>query len=384
MKTNIALARRVILAGLPAFACLLTGLLPGTSRAWGQVRIKDLTSLAGEHANQLVGLGLVTGLAGTGGQSTSTKRLAINLLDRLGVRADPVLRAQIANAKENTDNLSVVVVTATLPPHAQPGQQIDAIVSTFDDAESLQGGQLIFTPLSGADGEVYAIAAGSVSIGGFSFSGEAATVAKNHATAGKVPNGATVERGVCTQVLEGNQFRLLLKSPDYETARRIAAAIDQHHPGATAVIDPATVGVRVPLEWLTRPHEFIASVGSLPIQPDAIARVVVNERTGTVVVGEHVRLSQVLITHANLVVSTTEIPQVSQPLPFSEGTTEVVPRTRVDVVEEGTPVNVIEATATVGDLARALNALGVTPRDLSAIFQQLKESGALHADLVFN
>lgn len=368
----------------PRLSVALLFLLACATSATAQVRIKDITTLGGEHPNQLVGLGLVTGLAGTGGANVTTRQFALNLLERMGLRADPVLRAQIANASEKTNSLSVVMVSATLPPHAQPSQRIDVLVSTFDDAKSLLGGNLLFTPLSGPDGQVYAIASGPVSVGGFNFAGQAASVSKNHTTTGRIPNGAVVEEAVRTQVVCDGVVKFLLTHPDYETARRIADAVDKLSPMSAVLTDPATVSVRVPPEWMVRPHDFIAQVGNLPVMPDAIARVVINERTGTVIVGDHVRLSRVLITHANLIVSTAETPEVSQPAPFSQGQTAVVPRTTMEVTEDGSAVNLVEPNATVGDLAKALNVLGVSPRDLSSIFQQLKEAGALHAELEFN
>ncbi|MCA8998439.1 MAG: flagellar basal body P-ring protein FlgI, partial [Planctomycetaceae bacterium] len=348
------------------------------------VRVQDITTVEGVRKNQLVGMGLVTGLNGTGSKSPVTRRFAMNMLQRFGVRSDPDLRARIENdAAQKTDNISVVTVTADLLSFAKPGSQIDVLVSTFDDAESLQGGQLIMTPLYGADGQVYAVASGPLSIGGFSFGGQAASVQKNHPTTARIPNGATVELELGSCIGFDGRIRLILNTPSYETARRISEAINDVYPLAAMVMDPATVDVAVPVTILNGIPDFIAHVGNLTVIPDVPARVVINERTGTVIVGENVKLSQVLITHANLAVSTSESPLVSQPAPFSEGVTTVVPRTDVLVEEEDARVSVVEETTTVGDLAIALNSLGVTPRDLSSIFQQLKESGALHADLEF-
>ena len=348
------------------------------------VRIGDLTTVNGVRKNQLTGMGLVTGLNGTGGQSPVTRRFALNMLQRFGVRSDPALRARIeTDTAQRTDNISVVTVTAELDAFDKPGTQIDVLVSTFDDAESLQGGQLIMTPLFGADGEVYAVASGAISIGGFSFGGTAAKVQKNHPTTGRIPNGAIVELETCHTIGQNGRVQLNLNSPSYETARRMAVEINKKYPQSAIPIDAATVDVIVPFAMQPAVSEFIAHVGSLTIVPDVPARVVINERTGTVIVGEHVQLSRVLITHANLAVSTVESPQVAQPAPFSQGETVTVPRTEVFVEEETTPLSVIESTTTVGELAQALNALGVAPRDLSSIFQQLKESGCLHAELEF-
>lgn len=350
----------------------------------GEVRIQDITTVQGVRNNQIVGMGLVTGLNGTGGRSPVTRRFALNMLQRFGVRSDPILRALIENdTKQRTDNISVVTVTADLSSLDRTGTRIDVLVSTFDDAKSLQGGQLIMTPLFGSDGEVYAVASGPLSIGGFSFSGQAASVQKNHPTTARIPNGATVELEVGHNIGQHGQVRLLLLDPSFETSRRIASAINESLPLTAQSIDASTVELFLPIEFHGAVSEFLAQVGNLTVTPDVPARVVINERTGTVIIGENVRLSKVLITHANLSVSTAESPVVSQPAPFSDGETTVVPRTDIIVEEDDAAVSLVEDFATVGDLAQALNALGVTPRDLSSIFQQLKESGSLHAELEF-
>lgn len=364
-------------------ACALLLIQCAALAAGTEVRIKDITDVEGDRINQLTGMGLVTGLNGTGGKSPVTRQFALNLLQRFGQRYDPVLRANLrSDAKDRTDNLSVVTVTANLPPGRLPGDTIDVIVSSFDDAKSLLGGTLIMTPLFGVDGEVYALASGPLSSGGFSFDGQAASVQKNHPTAARIPNGATVEMETRSTLGAGGHVRLMLKYPDYETARRIAEAINVEYPVTAAQWGETGVDILIPEDYLRDVAAFIGLIGELMVVPDTRAIVVINERTGTVVIGENVKLSRVLITHANLAIMTSETPQVSQPLPFSDGETQVVPRTQVDVVEEeGLPITMINEQATVGDLAQALNALGVTPRDLSAIFQMLKESGALHADL---
>ncbi len=349
-----------------------------------EVRIRDITEVEGVRTNQLVGLGLVTGLNGTGGKSPITRQLAMNLIQRFGLRVDPEIRARLRNdTSEKTDNLSVVTVTADLPAFARNGQTIDVLVSTFDDAKNLAGGQLIMTSMKAVDGEVYAVASGAISTGGFAFSGDAAGAQKNHPTTGRIPNGATIERETCTPIGQNGVVRMLLRQSDFETARRIALAINTEYPAVARAIDSATIEIHVPALNADDVPAFIGRVGNLKVIPDRPARVVINERTGTVIIGENVRLARVLITHANLSIMTAETPEVSQPNPFSQGETAVVPRTQMDVIEEKAFVNQIERQATVGDLATALNALGVTPRDLSSIFQQLKESGALHAELLF-
>ena len=371
----------------PTTALLLTACLSTLAAVRGvasEVRIKDITDVGGVRPNQLTGMGLVVGLNGTGGKTAATRRFAVNLLQRFGQRTDPTVRALLENNTQmKTDSMSVVVVTAELPAFARAGSRIDVVVSTFDDASNLQGGVLILTPLLGADGRTYAVASGPISTGGFSFEGQAGSVQKNHPTTGRIPNGAIVEEETCTPLGEGGLLTLQLREPDFETARRLAESINRQLPTAARVIDASVVAIRVPHEYQADVPGLIGALGSLTVQPDVVARVVINERTGTVIVGDNVRLSRVLITHANLAVMTAEAPQVSQPAPFSDGETTVVPRTEINVQEEQSRVNLVDTIVTVGDLAQALNALGVSPRDLSAIFQQLKESGALHAELEF-
>lgn len=359
---------------------LLASIFTSVQPAQADVRIKDITTIEGVRTNKLTGMGLVTGLDGTGGRSPVTREFALNMLQRFGLRADPLQRLAIRNdARQRTDNLSVVTVTAELPIFAKRGSQIGVMVSAFDDAESLQGGVLINTPLFGVDNQVYALASGPVSVGGFSFEGQAASVQKNHPTTGR--SQAVVEQEVPFVYGQLDCIHLLIRQPDFETARRISDAINHVISGSAITLDAGTVKVQVPPSRRFDPAGFTAMVQSLRVDPDIDAKVIVNERTGTVVVGENVRLAKVAITHANLSVVTGESPEVAQPAPFSRGRTTVVPRTELDVVEEKEPITVLDEPATVGDLARALNALGVTPRDLSAIFQMLRESGALHAEL---
>ncbi|SFI36428.1 flagellar P-ring protein precursor FlgI [Planctomicrobium piriforme] len=354
----------------------------GSARA--EVRIKDITEIEGVRVNQLVGMGLVTGLIGTGSKSPVTRQYAINFMQRMGMRVDPSVRLQLqTDTTQKTNNLSVVTVTADLPAFARRGSRIDVLVSTFDDAASLEGGQLIMTPLFAANGQVYAVASGPVSTGGFSFGGQAATVQKNFPTTGRISEGATIEEETQTPLGVDGTFRLLLGQPDFETARRIANAINEEEPGIATCLDSTAVNVCVPPRYRGNTAEFAGLIGALHVVPDGPARVVINERTGTVIIGENVKISKVLITHANLAITTTEAPQVSQPAPFSEGETVVVPRTNIGVEEQQKQISYIDETVTLGELAQALNSLGVTPRDLSSILQQLKECGALHAELEF-
>lgn len=370
--------------GWISIVLLAAGLLAGlcAPSVAGEVRIKDITDVVGVRSNPLTGMGLVVGLNGTGGANPATRRFAQNMLQRFGLRADPDARAQIeTDTRQRTNNLSVVVVTADLPAFAREGSKIDVIVSAFDDATSLQGGTLIMTPLVGADGAVYAVGSGPISIGGFSFSGQGASVVKNHPTVGRIPNGAIVERELPDCVGKGGIVQFQLKTPDFETARRISEQMMLRSPVTARVIDPTVVEVSLPPDLREDIPGVIGLLGGLTVVPDVPARVVINERTGTVIVGGNVRVSSVLITHANLAVMTTEAPAVSQPAPFSQGETTVVPRTQLDVLEQRAAVTVVPDSVTVGDLAQVLNSLGVAPRDLSSIFQQLKESGALHAEL---
>lgn len=346
-----------------------------------QVLIKNLTDLAGDRTNVLTGIGFVAGLNGTGGNTPLTRDTLLNFTQRFGLRADPVLRALArTDTQLRTDNVSVVVVTADLRVTDRPGQTIDVTVAALDDATSLQGGTLIMTPLFGADQQVYAVASGTVSIGGFSFSGDAGSVVKNHPTKGL--SQARVEMRVPPGRDSETSFCLLLRDADPTTAIRIADAINSIAAGVANATDAAVVDVKIPAKYWQDRQRFISMTQLLAVEAEPKARVVINESTGTIIVGSTVKLSPVALAHANLSIVTGESPEVSQPLPQSRGETVVVPRTEISVEEEKSPVSVIGANATVGDLAQALNALGVTPRDLGAIFVQLRAAGALHAELV--
>lgn len=370
---------------LNTLVALLLASLAGTQASAAEIRIKDITTIQGVRINKLTGFGLVTGLNGTGGKSPITRQFAQNILQRFGIRSDGDQRLTVRDdAKQKTDNLSVVTVTAEVPPFAKRGSRIDVTVSAFDDASSLQGGTLLLTPLFGLDNEVYAIGSGAISIGGFSFNGDAARITKNHPTVGRIPNGAIIEEEIETSIGEDGRVRLLLHQADYETASRTTAVIRARGQVDAFVIDAGTIELKLSPKQQLNMAATIGQVRNLKVRPDNKARVVINERTGTVIIGENVRLATVAITHANLAVINTENPQVSQPNPFNQsGETTVTPQTTIDVVEENAPINVFDESATVGDVAAALNALGVAPRDLSSIFQQLKESGALHAELEF-
>jgi flagellar P-ring protein precursor FlgI len=349
-----------------------------TPPAWARVRIKDITNLDGARSNQLYGFGLVVGLAGTGSRSLFTQQVAVDMLQKLSVTAKIFNQTPADNVIRST-NVSAVMVTAEIGPFNRLGSKLDVIVSSMDDSSSLQGGTLILTPLRGADGEVYAVAQGPLTIGGFFVQGQATTVQRNHPTVGRIIGGALVEKEALGEVVCKGKCRFLLKDPDLNTARLIAKAMNELSPGCAHPHDAGAVLVCIPPAHLGNPVAFLSELGLQEIRPDTTARVVINERTGTVVVGSEVKLATTAIAHGNLTIVVTETPVVSQPAPFAGGVTAVVPRTTIGVSEQRNQLNVVPRSVTVAELARALNALGVSPRDLIAIFQALKQSGALHA-----
>jgi len=341
-------------------------------------RIKDIAALDGVRDNQLIGYGLVVGLNGSG-DSDQTKfpvQTLVNLLERSGVttrRLDITVK-----------NLAAVMVTASLPPFAKQGTKIDVLVSSMGDAKSLAGGTLLMTPLKGADGQVYAVAQGAVSTSSFSYSGQAASAQKNHPTAGRVPEGALVERELPNTLADRSQLRLNLHQPDFTTASRLAAAINAKFQAPVAVCsDPGSVNITLPGRFQGNTVEFAAVMENLEVQPDTPAKVILNERTGTIVMGNSVRISTVAVAHGNLTLTIKETPKVSQPAPFSErGRTVVVPRTSISVDEEkGGGLVVLKEGVSLGDVVKALNAIGVTPRDLIGIMQAIKAAGALQGEL---
>ena len=339
-------------------------------------RIKDITSIKGVRPNQLIGYGLVIGLDGTGdgNRSAFTKQSIVTMLERMGMTID-------AN-EIRIENVAAVMVTAELPPYARAGNRIDVLVSSIGDASNLQGGTLLLTPLKAVDGVVHAVAQGPVSTGGFAASGGGADVQKNFPTVGRVANGAMIEKEIETDFIADGSFSLNLLEPDFTTASRIAQTINAAFPDAIAVTpNPGTIDVRVPQAYEQRIVELVMQVESLVVTPDNTAKVVINERTGTVVMGENVRIGTIAIAHGNLSVQIKESPKVSQPLPFSDGRTVVTPDTSLTVEEENGRLYVVEAGVNIGEVVRALNALGVTPRDLIAILQAIKAAGALPAVL---
>ena len=340
------------------------------------VRLKDIARIQGARDNQLVGYGIVVGLNGTGDTSEVVSDIIKNFLERMEL----TINADDLDAK----NVAIVTVTATLPAFARPGMRVDCLVSSLADAKSLQGGVLLQTPLLGADHVVYAVAQGPISIGGFAAGGAAASIQKGHPTVGQIPNGALIERTVPVTLTRENTLTVCLREPDFTTAARMARAINETFPGTARPLDGGTIRVNIPPEFRGQDRlvDFIASLEAVPVRPDAPARVIINERTGTIVSGSHVRIAQVAIAHGSLVFITKESAVVSQPAPFSRGQTTVVPDTGLEVREPQPHIAVIEDTLTVGDVARALNALGVKPNDIVAIFQAIKRAGALPAELI--
>ncbi len=342
-------------------------------------RIKDIVDIEGVRENALVGYGLVVGLNGTGdglNNAPFTKQSLTAMLERLGVN--------IKGENLNTANVAAVMVTATLPPFTNQGAKIDVAVSALGDSESLQGGTLLVTPLMGADGEVYAVAQGPVTISGFSIAGEAASFIKNIPTSGRIPEGAIVEREINFDLADYNSVRLALKNPDFTTSRRIARAINGFMSNNTAKAEnSSSVRLTVPSGFKGTIVDLITDIEQLPIQPDQVAKVVIDERSGVIVMGADVTVSTVAIAQGNLTIKITETPQVSQPNPFAaQGETVVVPRTDIEVNQgDDVKLGILDTGVTLQDLVTGLNRLGVSPRDTITILQAIKAAGALQAEI---
>ncbi len=338
-------------------------------------RLKDLVAVEGVRENQLIGYGVVVGLAGKGDsqQTVFSNQSLTNILERMGIAVSPTaIRVK---------NTAAVMVTATLPPFAQPGMRIDTTVAAVGDASTLQGGILLMTSLRGADGQVYAVAQGPVVTGGFVAGRGGATQTVNHPTVGRAPSGATVER-VAPSVAPKSVVKLQVLQADFTTSTRIVDAINQKFKaGAAHAENPGLVAVAIPPEFAARTIEFIADLEKLVVEADRPARVVINERTGTVVMGKDVRIAPVAIMHGNLNVEIQTNLAVSQPDALSTGTTEVMPQTTTTVKEEKARNVVLKQGATVEELVRAMAAIGSTPRDVIAILQSLRSAGALEAEL---
>ncbi|MEM9174255.1 MAG: flagellar basal body P-ring protein FlgI [Myxococcota bacterium] len=359
---------RALLALLLGLVCLA----PAAEAA----RLKDMASVKGVRANQIIGYGLVVGLRGTGdaaGARFTTQSLR-SLLSKMGIALDPTA-IRVAN-------VAAVMVTADLPPFARTGAEIDAVVSSIGDAQSLEGGMLLMTPLLGNDGEIYAIAQGAVAVGGFSIEGGGASVSQNHPTVGTLVGGAIVEREVAYSLVGREQFEISLHNPDFTTAQRTASRINEAFSAPVAAArDSGTLDLRIPEAFRNDVVGFLARVETLDVTPDKAARIILNERTGTIVMGDRVRVSTVAVSHGNLTVIVNQTNQVSQPAPFGNGRTARVQNTEIEAFEEQANLSVIEETVTIGELVRALNAMGTTPTDLISIIQAIKASGALAADV---
>ncbi len=348
--------------------------LPQVAQA--QSRIKDIVSIEGVRSNQLVGYGLVVGLNGTGDNLRNcplTRQSLEGMMERQGVN--------IRGANANTKNIAAVMVTAELPPFATPGARIDVSVSTLCDAKSLLGGTVVVTALQGADGEVYAVAQGSIQTGSLSASGASgSSITRGVPTAGRIAGGAVVERETGFDLGRQAEVRLTLRNPDFTTAQRVAGAINDAYPGTAFAENGTVVTVRAPQGWGMA--GYLSRIENLPVMVDAPARVIIDEVNGVIVMGEAVRVSTVAIAQGNLTVTVQEDPFVSQPAPFSDGRTVVVPQSTVRVEEDqGTQMRIIGGGASLSSLVAGLNALGVTPRDMISILQAVKAAGALQADI---
>lgn len=362
--------KKILAAGLACLIAVLASAPQGEA-----VRIKDIASFSGVRDNQLIGYGLVVGLSGTGDKTSSvfTMRSMVNMLERMGVSVDM--------RQMKPKNVAAVMVTAKMPVSAKPGTRLDVTISSLGDATSLLGGVLLQTPLTGVDGKIYGLAQGSLTLGGFSVEGEAASATKNITTVGMIPGGALVERSVPFEFNDQDKLTLHLRQPDFSTSMQMAERLNAAMGGqfATAV-DGASVDVSVPAEYRGNLVPLMASVENIEITPDSPAKVVVDEKTGTVVLGRDVRISRAAVAHGNLSVLITEYQDVSQPGPFSSGSTVVTPQTEININEQNRRLMMVEG-ATLQELVDGLNAIGATPRDLITILRTLKTAGALHAEL---
>jgi len=346
-------------------------------------RIKDLTDVRGSRSNQLYGYGIVTGLSGQGDSRIEYTELGIlNALESLGIRADKA---------DKSRNIAAVMVTAEIGPFAKEGSKMDVTVSSIGNADALQGGILLQTPLYGADGKVYSVAQGAVSIGGLSAGGGGgANVQVNHPTVGIVTNGGLVEREIDSQVLNnGNEIELILRSPDSLTAVKIADAVNKYYPGTSLALDNGVVNIQVPEDFRGQTTNFLAAIGGIDVKPDVPARVIINERTGTIVATQSVRISPVAVSSSNITIFLNPTTGVSQPLPFSQGATTVMQGENADLVEEIGRFEALDeldppGASTVNELASALNKLGLTTREMTSILQSIKNAGALQAELIIN
>ena len=375
-RNNMALARVAILTA-SLWVLIIYFAVPVSAAS----RIKDIAAFEGVRENLLVGYGLVVGLNGTGDTLTKspfTQQSLIAMLERLGVNTRDNLD------KLDTKNVAAVMVTATLKPFARQGTRLDITVNAMGDSKSLRGGTLLVTPLLGADGEVYAVAQGPVTIGGFQAQGQAQQVSQGVPTTGKISNGAIVEREVGFELAKLKTVKISLRNPDLTTARRIALAINGRlKEKAAKPLDPATVLLKVPAKYGTNIVGLLTDIEQLRVRPDQIAKILINEKSGVIVMGEQVRISTVAIAQGNLTIRITETPQVSQPGPLSQGgATAIVPRTRVQVDQQkDRKLGIVKSGVTLQQLVGSLNALGIGPRDMISILQAVKAAGAMQAEI---
>lgn len=376
MMSFYVMSRKIYIAMICALLILMA--LPAHG-----ARIKDIARLSGVRSNSLIGYGLITGLNGTGDdmkKSVFTLQAIYNLMIRNGITVDP---DNLRNIK--LKNVAAVMVTADLPPFAKPGSTIDVQVSSIGDCKSLSGGTLIMTPLKGADGNVYAVAQGPLTNGAFAFGGKAAKVQKNHPTAGRIANGAIIENTVPVDLGVAGQLNYQLDNADFTTATNISQAVNQlYGPDTAFPTDSGSVAISVPKIFQDHMVQFISAIESIEVDADSVARVVVNERTGTVVMGKNVTLSTVAVSHGNLSLVIDERTDVVQPNPFALGQTVETARTDITLAEDEGQLTVLEMQedVNIGDVVSALNAIGATPRDLIAILQAIKASGSMQGDLV--
>ena len=353
---------------------------PLTLTQTGGSRLKDLTSVEGARDNQLTAYGLVVGLAGSGdGTLTETLQSIANMLKRYGVN--------VPATSLKSGNVAAVMITANIGAYAKPGSRIDVTVSSIGDAKTLQGGVLVQTPMLGADNTVYAVAQGAIAVGGFlggAGGAGGATVQKNHPTVATIPGGAIVEREIPTSVVHNDTINLLLRDPDFVSAARMAEVINQMFPSTAVAQDPGTINVRIPKDYRSYYVNFLATIGGLEVAPDNVARIVINERTGTIVATANARVSKAAVSHGSIVVSIASNINVSQPGAFSNGTTTATPSTTTDVKEQQGGFKIVEDAPNIERVAAALNALGVSTRDMMSIFQAMKTAGTLQAELVLN
>ncbi len=360
------------------FSILSLGMFFQAQAVYASSRIKDIADFEGIRDNQLAGYGLVVGLNGTGDNIKSidfTKESILSMLDRIGINA--------RDGQLKSKNVAAVMVTANLPAFGRQGSRIDVMVSALGDAKSLQGGTLLATALSGADGEVYAVAQGQIAVGAVSAKGATQSVVKGVPTSGRIANGAIIENEIPFELDNMKTIRIALRNPDFTTARRVTDAINVYmSTNAAKALDPGTVAIDIPENYDGKIVDFMTKIEQLQVQPDQLAKVVIDEASGIVVIGKDVKINRLAIAQGNLTIKITEMPFVSQPLPFSDGQTVVGTNTAIDI-NEGieTKLSVLDTGVNLQELVDGLNALGVTPRDLISILQAIKASGALQADI---